>query len=334
MKNKIVGIMVCTLLIATSMALMTPTAADWEEGDGHKMHYPQLPKEGGWDVEFAMSRLADDWLCSQTGPVEDIHFWISWAGDRVQPIPVFTVRIHSDIPANTINNSYSMPANDFLWERDFYPGEYTIKNMTGDLQGWYDPSSGEFNETDHTLWQQINIVDIQDPFTQEEGTIYWLEIDFWTLPFVGWKESGSDHFGDNAVYWYYNQWYDIWDPIDNVSIDLAFVITEEVPELVADIEIHPETLNLNSQGKWVQCIIELPEGYDVADIDPSTVYLEGDIPAENPVLTGHSLNVKFDRSDLEDKLSPGEDIVLTVTGALTDSTTFVGTDTIDAIDPP
>ncbi|UCF08736.1 MAG: hypothetical protein JSW28_03325 [Thermoplasmata archaeon] len=334
MRKRIVGILVCVLLIATATALVTPIPADWEEGDGHKMHYPQLPKDGGWDVEFAMSRLADDWLCTETGPVEDIHFWISWAGNLVQPIPVFTVRIHSDIPANLSNTSYSMPANDFLWQRDYYPGQYIIRDMPDNWQGWYDPSSGEFNLTDHFLWQQINIVDIEDPFIQEEGTIYWLEIDFWTLPFVGWKESGSDQFGDDAVFWYYNQWYEVRDPLDNTSIDLAFVITEEEPELTADIEIHPETLNLNSQGKWVECIIELPEPYDEADIDPDTVFLETDIPAENPVLTGQSLNVKFDRSDLQDKLSPGDDIILTVTGQLYGGTAFAGTDTMDVIDPP
>ena len=24
--------------------------ADWVPADGHKMHYPQLPDEAGWDV--------------------------------------------------------------------------------------------------------------------------------------------------------------------------------------------------------------------------------------------------------------------------------------------
>ena len=37
---------------------------DWDEGDGHKMHYPQLPKVGGFDVAFNQGRLADDWKCN------------------------------------------------------------------------------------------------------------------------------------------------------------------------------------------------------------------------------------------------------------------------------
>jgi hypothetical protein len=101
----------------------------------------------------------------------------------------------------------------------------------------------------------------------------------------------------------------------------------ECPELEADVEIHPETLNAKSKGKWVTCIIELPEAYDHMDIDPAMVYLEGDIPAEKPVFTGHSLNVKFDRGALIEKLSPGE-AQLTVTVTLTDGTSFSGYDKI------
>ncbi len=49
--------------------------------DGHKMHFPQLPDEDGWDVNATQPQvLADDWTCSQTGWVKDIHFWGSWQG--------------------------------------------------------------------------------------------------------------------------------------------------------------------------------------------------------------------------------------------------------------
>ena len=65
--------MVCVALYAA------PARADWQPGDGHKMHFPQLPDEDGWDVNATMGVcLADDWMCSETGPVEDIHFWGSW----------------------------------------------------------------------------------------------------------------------------------------------------------------------------------------------------------------------------------------------------------------
>jgi hypothetical protein len=43
------------------------------------MHFPQLPDSTGWDVKASGGIcLADDWQCSETGYVGDIHFWGSW----------------------------------------------------------------------------------------------------------------------------------------------------------------------------------------------------------------------------------------------------------------
>ena len=57
--------------------------ADWNVGDPYKMHFPQLPDPGGWDVAFSdwVPQLADDWQCTETGPVDDVHIWYSWEGD-------------------------------------------------------------------------------------------------------------------------------------------------------------------------------------------------------------------------------------------------------------
>lgn len=65
--------------LACVALLAAPAIADWHPGDGHKMHFPQLPDENGWDVNASGGIcLADDWMCSETGPVSDIHFWGSW----------------------------------------------------------------------------------------------------------------------------------------------------------------------------------------------------------------------------------------------------------------
>lgn len=72
-----------TLIVA--VCLIAPLAwADWIPSDGHKMHYPQLPDPSGWDVNAMVDqvfarKLADDWRCSESGPVKDIHFWGSYA---------------------------------------------------------------------------------------------------------------------------------------------------------------------------------------------------------------------------------------------------------------
>jgi hypothetical protein len=79
------------LAMACVALLAAPAIADWNPGDGHKMHFPQLPDEDGWDVNATTNGdpyvcLADDWMCSQTGPVEDIHFWGSWKHGNVGQI--------------------------------------------------------------------------------------------------------------------------------------------------------------------------------------------------------------------------------------------------------
>ena len=99
--------------------------------------------------------------------------------------------------------------------------------------------------------------------------------------------------------------------------------------LDATVDIDPDVLNLGARGKWVTCYIGLPEGYDVADIDASTVMLDGDLPAQMSDVQDGVLMVKFDRRALADRLTPG-DVELTVTGDLDGGFWFLGTDTITA----
>ena len=75
-------------MVSIGVLLLSGVAvADWVPSDGHKMHYPQMPDEDGWDVSAAWPGggqcLADDWECSETGYVTDIHFWGSWHGGEV-----------------------------------------------------------------------------------------------------------------------------------------------------------------------------------------------------------------------------------------------------------
>ena len=53
--------------------------------------------------------------------------------------------------------------------------------------------------------------------------------------------------------------------------DLPFIKHEETPvsEFIPlrIIDIDPDTLKLDSTGKWITCYIELPDEYDVEDIN-------------------------------------------------------------------
>lgn len=222
MKKKVLGIFVCMLLIGTANVAM----ADWSEGDGFKMHFPQLPNPYGWDVDFHDWMLGDDWECTETGPVSDIHFWISWFDDAVMEIPWIKVSIYTNNPGPP-----SMPA-DLKWSREFDIDDFIIAGPWEGQQGWLWPY-GEFIENNHMLYWQINIPEIDDPFEQIAGEMYWLVIQmpYYDPPFaVGWKTS-IEQFMDAAVWGSPGSWQPIHDPINGLPLDFAFVITtEEGPE--------------------------------------------------------------------------------------------------------
>ena len=133
------------------------------------------------------------------------------------------------------------------------------------------------------------------------------------------------------------------------QIDTAIIIVPCScwPVIVeATIDLHPKTLNLGSNGRWITCYIELPEGYDVNEIDVSTVYLEDFLQAENRPTEIEDddgdgildLMVKFDRRELnqyllDQDLDFSAEVELTVSGSLYDETAFEGRDTIRVIDP-
>lgn len=205
-----------------------PALGDWNPGDPYKMHYPQLPDPFGWDVNATFPKvLADDWMCTETGDVTDIHFWGSWREDFVADIANIHVSIHDNIPGTP----FSQPGA-LLWERDFLPGEWSERFYgTGD-QGWYNPNDGSWFRPDHQLFYQYNIVDIFDPFIQEQGRIYWLDISVTVNDPTaqwGWKTT-LNHWEDDAVWGDFpagTVWQPLEDPLTGETLDLAFVITPE-----------------------------------------------------------------------------------------------------------
>lgn len=135
---------------------------------------------------------------------------------------------------------------------------------------------------------------------------------------------------------------------DHPGVNVAFTPfpLDIQQEIEAAIDIHPDTLNRKSKGKWVTAYIQLPEGYDPEDIAIDTVMISAidDNPVAEPLLAASSptgtgdyngdciadLMVKFDRKTLIRMVSPGN-CKITVTGALNDDTTFIGSDTVKVI---
>lgn len=223
-----------TLTIAAFSLIAVAAQGDWIPEDGHKMHYPQLPDPDGWDINIHDFTLADDWQCSQTGPVSDVHFWVSYPVNGPPSLTTITLSIHGDIPdPDGPGPGYSMPGPE-LWGGTFTVGEEATSRgpFPGDQGFAYDPGNGDpvnWVRPDHTEYWQINIQDIPDPFTQQEGNIYWLDVHTDDLEMVGWKTS-TDHFNDRAVFFDEptGTWLPIIDNPDNGErIDMAFVITPE-----------------------------------------------------------------------------------------------------------
>ncbi|MBA7684218.1 hypothetical protein ES703_92609 [subsurface metagenome] len=108
---------------------------------------------------------------------------------------------------------------------------------------------------------------------------------------------------------------------------------EYSPPIPAEVRIVPRSINLASMGKWITCYIQLPEDYNVADIEADSVLLEYEIQAQSLSLNeGQQVaTAKFNRSDVQEILDAGE-VELTITGRLTNGFAFEGTDVIRVID--
>ena len=147
----------------------------------NKSGNPQYPDPNGWDINITYpAELGDDWICSESGPVSDFHFWVSWLDDEIpdeigNAIEHFTISIYSDIPAGQSQTGYSTPG-DMLWTRNFVPNEFSYQPAFDHLQGWFDPYMGFADPINHYGCYRIDIDNFDEPFVQEKGTVYWLVI--------------------------------------------------------------------------------------------------------------------------------------------------------------
>jgi len=166
----------------------------------------------------------------------------------------------------------------------------------------------------------INLPNVWDNGYPSGGN-YWSDYtgdDFYSGPYQ--NETGSDGIGDTPY---------VIDEINQDNYPLMNPWTPTPPTIVATVHVGPDKLNLKSKGKWITAHIKLPEGYDVEDIDVSTILLNDEVPAENSKVSGKKLKVRFDRESVIEyirdvlEIKNGE-VTLTITGKLTDGAMFEG----------
>jgi hypothetical protein len=211
-------------------------SADWDPGDPALFY--QLPNPSGWDVYSEWSYgVANDWTAAVTAPITDIHFWGSWKNDVVGETGNILLRIRSN---KTSGVSFPQP-DGVIWSRVITENEYTDRLYTTGDQGWYDPrQTDEWHAHDHNDMYQYNISTIDNPFVQQAGQTYWLEIsmDYYGCEW-GWKTT-LDMSGNTSVFWDKNYpSYGAWQQLKEPSgycwpnppqpLDVAFVLTTPEP---------------------------------------------------------------------------------------------------------
>jgi hypothetical protein len=251
---------------------LPPGGVKWEQ-------FPDATEYEGMDIRFDRSDginrvLADDFLCTTTGPITRVKLWGSWHNDIRCQIKKIHLSIHNDKPAGETGGN-SEP-NILLWSKNFYTADIneTLYNPWVN-ESWWDPYTmmqGVF-PGDTQIWQyDINIP--SGAFVQEGNSsnpiVYWLdayaELDPMDPNFpmaqFGWKTS-TQHWNDDSV-WFdpqWNMWHELRYPSGHPnyfeSIDLAFGIYtgEEANEPSTPmkwsqppLEIHPEQANITYCG--------------------------------------------------------------------------------------
>lgn len=207
-----------------------------------------------------------------------------------------------------------------------------IKKVRGRSRTSMDPISVDvYVSDDLESWGMA----VATGITTWQDTSSWVEID--TIDKIGRYikvevNAIEGDAGDHYMEWGLNDGSDDDPEPDYITIFDAYA-GDVTPDPVTFGPVNIDMLNVQTEGKWITWYMWLPEGYDVADIKPDSILLNGVIKAAWRWIDEEEqvLMAKFSRSEVQDIVEPGE-VELTVTGKLTDGTKFEGSDTIIVID--
>jgi hypothetical protein len=191
------------------------------------IEYPDLVN--GMNVyDMAPKILGDDFRCSFTGPITDIHFWGSWLNNLVGVLTNVQISFWSDIPAT--QDSFSQPGVQ-LWTTNYVLGQFTQQFYTNSNESFFNPNINQIIGTDTFVFRYNFCVDPERAFIQTNGVTYWLTVQaLGNNGTFGWKSSGT-HCYDDGVWG--DTPFPIWQelryppehPLAGRSFDLAFELT-------------------------------------------------------------------------------------------------------------
>jgi hypothetical protein len=217
-----------SLFIAVGMLLLSPIGALGDQPPDHPIKWSQLPNmlppATDWSSTIDVfggtiaTTVGDDFQCTQTGYIDDVHWWGSYLG-TVQAPCYFDIGLWTYVVEDF--SQPGVPIN-------------TVRVNLGQYQQAYYGSAGE----EDVYQYYINLADgwEGERLWQEEGNLYFLTIQAGYLvacpnPNWGWHEAITQ-WGDDAV-----QDLDpgvgiyLWEPIERSeqSLDMAFELSQ-VPE--------------------------------------------------------------------------------------------------------
>jgi hypothetical protein len=238
----------------------------------------------------------------------------------------------------------------FNWVLHFYIGNQWSGGMSGNVGSSYTTT---ITDNTHDLWNIPNL--ITSPFTYSYNSpgmiVNWgnpngvlnngqiiANGNYGRPDVVAWDGTQYGPYGRtvfvNRLICY--QW-DVTNRGDVLTPFIQNVATWfGTPGIPADVRLEPQSLNLDSNGNYVQFKVEgFPENpeYGPMDVDVSSVIVGG-VGADLKYGTmndNHAIG-KCDRLLVEDAIgTPGDEVEVDVSGKLNDGTAFVGTAVIKAL---
>jgi hypothetical protein len=270
-----------------------------------------ISQESGATPAFAGAGLTS-WTVPVTLTENQTYYWRARAYDGTLNSNWMTT---ASFTVNTANDAPTAPTLSAPTDGESVPTlnpVLAVRNAT-------DPDSDSLTYDFEVYSGEALVINQSGVSSQESGTTSWTI----TTPLT-----------DNTVYTWRCRAYD-GDRYSAWTNTAGFTVHIPVTAIGATINFDPDTLNKASNGTWIVVYIELPAGYNPADIDISTIRLEGAIPAEpRPYAFGDrdkdgipDLMVKFKRSEVINVLPNGDNVTVHVTGKV-GAVTFEGVDVI------